>query len=54
VRDRLAVARVAAARVGDGGVWLGAIARPLQRLAQVTTGDAAVEENGQPGMRPEA
>ena len=45
--------RFAAARDGDGGVWLGAITRPIQRLAPVTTGDAAVEENGQPGMGPE-
>jgi hypothetical protein len=41
------------ARIGDGAVPLGAIARPIQRLAPVTTGDAAGEENGQPGMGPE-
>jgi hypothetical protein len=34
-------------------VWLGAIARPIQRLAPAMTGEAAVEENGQPRMGPE-
>jgi hypothetical protein len=33
-----------------GAVWLGAIAWPIQQRAPVMTGDAAIEENGQPGI----